>query len=71
MTLVPDATPDTKPVVEPIVAFAIVPLIHVPPGVRSLNDVEPLTQTVAGVPSIEDIGFTVTTTPLAHPLDKE
>ena len=37
MVAVPGDTPDTIPVNEPIVATAVLPLAHLPPGVASVK----------------------------------
>ena len=47
MLVVPEATPATVPVVEPTVAIAVLPLIHVPEPVPSLSVTEPDGQTGA------------------------
>ena len=58
---VPPVTPVTTPVVEPIVAIVVVPLVHVPPVVASVNVVVSPWQTLA-VPDIPaGLAFTVTT----------
>ena len=43
MMEVPIEAPETTPVVDPMVATDVVPLVHVPPGVASDNDVVPPT----------------------------
>jgi hypothetical protein len=45
MIVVPAATPVTTPVPEPTVATVVVPLLHLPPKVVSLNVVVNPTQT--------------------------
>ena len=63
---VPDDTPVTMPVDEPIVAMPVLPLVHVPPP-ASLSVVVKPAQTTA-VPVIEDgNGLTVTTTVAIQP----
>ena len=48
MMLVPSATPFTTPVVEPMVAVAVVVLIHVPPATASLRVIVAPTHTALG-----------------------
>ena len=65
--MVPAETPTTSPVVpvpEPIVATAVLLLVHVPPVVASLSEVVVVAQRLA-VPDIAaGKGFTVTVTVL-------
>jgi hypothetical protein len=65
---VPDATPLTIPDEVPTVAFAVLLLLHTPPLISSLNAVVKPTQTVL-VPDRDGAALTVTTTPLAQPVD--
>ena len=55
IVVVPALTPPTTPVVEPTVPFAVLVLLHVPPGptpVLSLNVIDVPVHTVSGVPLI-------------------
>ena len=65
---VPDDTPVTKPVEEPTVAFAVLPLVHVPPLVASLMLVVKPAHTVAVPVMDEGSGLTVTTTVEIQPV---
>ena len=67
MVEVPEDTPVTIPVEEPIVAMPVLPLVQVPLAVASLKVVVNPAQTTA-VPVIDDgNGFTVTTTVAIQP----
>ena len=59
MIAVPVDTPVTKPVVMPMVAMAVLLLLHVPPGVASLNIVV-FPRHIEVVPVIGAIGYTDT-----------
>ena len=59
ITALPIATPLTIPFVLPTVAYAVLPLIHVPPGTPSDNVVVPVEQTL-DEPLIAGAEFTVT-----------
>jgi hypothetical protein len=64
---VPVAIPDTTPVVEPMVATAVLPLIQVPPGVPSVSDDVPPIH-IERLPAIgAGSGLTVTTTQREQP----
>ena len=67
MVDVPDDTPVTIPVDEPIIAIPVLPLAHVPPP-ASLKVVVKPTHTVA-VPVIDEgNGLNVTTIVVIHPV---
>ena len=59
MTVFPEATPKTRPVVEPTVATAVLLLLHVPPATASVNANEEPTQTFEGPVTGAGIKFTV------------
>ena len=66
----PDDTPVTVPVDEPIVAMPVPPLLHVPLAVASFNVVVKPAQTVT-VPVMDDgNGLTVTTIVAMHPVPR-
>ena len=58
MLVVPAATPDTMPVVEPIVATPVALLLHVPPAVLLASVIVRPTQTLVA-PVIAESAFTV------------
>ena len=66
--LVPAATPLTMPDVLPTVAFAVLLLLHTPPLILSVKAVVRPTQIVL-VPDTDGAALTVTTTPLAQPVE--
>jgi hypothetical protein len=64
---VPVATPDTMPVAAPIVAKAVLPLVHVPPVFTSVSAVVAPVQTVNGPVIAAGVKFTVIGTKLEQP----
>ena len=65
---VPAATPVTIPVVPPIVATNVLPLVHAPPEVPSESEVVAPTH-APGVPAIDaGTGFTVTVFDVVQPI---
>jgi hypothetical protein len=69
MVVVPEPMPVTTPVVLPTVPLVTSLLDHVPPAVPSANVVVKPIQAEA-VPVIADIGFTVTTAVVKHPVER-
>lgn len=60
MVVVPVAMPASTPVVLSIVPFAVLLLLHVPPGVASVRVVDALTQTAFAPPIAAGLGLMVT-----------
>ena len=60
MVVVPGETPVNIPVAGSIVATPVVPLIHVPPAVPSVNVIVPAAQTDVGPDMTDGIGSIVT-----------
>ena len=71
MLAVPADTPVTIPVEDPAVATAVLPLLHAPPGVTSLNAVVAPIQTLVAPVIPEGSGLTVTVTMDAQPVTSE
>ena len=67
ITVVPAATPVTRPEVAPIVAVAGEPLTHEPPGEPPSTRLVNEPTHVLSVPVIGDMGLTVTITFVAQP----
>ena len=63
---VPLVRPLTRPVPKPMVATAVLLLLHVPPGVASAS-VDVLPAQSERIPVIGEIGLTVTTAVVVHP----
>ena len=70
MMLVPSATPDTTPVVLPMVAVAVVVLIQVPPATASLNVMVAPTHTALGPVIAAGMVYTAIVVLTLHPVDK-
>ena len=69
MLAVPAATPETRPEPVPIVAMAVLSLVHVPPEVPSLSVTVPNAQSDV-VPEITDgVRLTVTGIEVKQPVD--
>ena len=69
----PAAIPVTNPVVDPMVAIPVLPLVHVPPGEASVSVIEDPMQTAEGpeIPLATGVAVTVTIAIAAeapHPL---
>ena len=58
----PAAIPVTNPVVDPMVAIPVLPLVHVPPGEASVSVIEDPMQTAEGpeIPPATGVVVTVT-----------
>jgi len=69
MVEVPDVTPLTTPVVEPMVATEVLVLLHVPPDVPSVNVVVLPAQTEVVPEIVAGTAFTVTTAIARQPPD--
>lgn len=69
MSTVPGDTPTTEPVVSPIVAVAVLLLVHVPAGVALLRAVVLPTHTVAVPVMAAGSGWTVTTAVRMQPVE--
>ena len=65
---VPDTTPVTTPLPMPIVAWDVLLLDHVPPGVASVNVVVDPTHTLAVPPIADGNGLMVITDDVTHPV---
>ena len=71
MFVVPDNTPKTMPDDEPIVAIAVLLLLHVPPVVASASDADIPTQTDDGPVIPAGSGFTVAGMVVVQPVPSE
>jgi len=70
MFVVPAARPETRPVLNPTVAAAVLLLVHNPPAVASVKDVVCPAQTFCMPVITAGKGFTVTTVETAHVVGK-
>jgi hypothetical protein len=70
MTVAPVVTGVTVPVVDPMVATAVVPLLQVPPDVRSIKVTEEPIQTLPGPIITDGNALTVTILTAGHPVLK-
>ena len=59
ITAVPLPTPATIPEIEPILATAVLVLVHIPPPIASLRSISPPTQTLKVPVMVDGIGFTM------------
>ena len=71
MTVVPEASAFTMPLVLPIVATELSPLLHVPPVAELLNVAAEPAQSVDMPDMTDDAGFTVITFIAVQPEPKE
>jgi hypothetical protein len=69
MTVVPDETPVTTPLAEPIVAIDGEPEVHTPPPGELLRLIDDPTQTVEGPVITVGVGFTVMVMEVEQPVD--
>ena len=68
MVVLPAATPVIEPLAEPIVAMAVLLLLHVPPVVASVSVVELLLQTVPAPDILPGLGLTVNKAVVKQPV---
>ena len=71
ISVVPDATPETTPVVVPTVAISALLVLHVPPGVASLNVAEDNGQIFTLPDIVAGRGLTVSGIVAVQPVDSE
>ncbi len=67
----PNATPDTTPDIEPIVAIAVLLLVHLPPDTPFVRVMVEPTHNALGPPMAVGAVLTVITAVTAQPMPKE
>ena len=71
MSAVPDDTPVTTPVAPTTVATLVVPLVHVPPVVPSVNVIVAPAQNAVEAGIVDGVVLTVTTAVAVQPVPNE